>query len=118
MVIDYAINFKSENEFDAWINSNDSLVDIPYQQFINSGSTSINNDIFEDVKVYSGYNNSISIEGLDSETVVEVYNIVGIRLYNEKIRSNNARLNLDKTGIYIVRLTQGANTKALKVLVR
>ena len=78
-----------------------------------AGTTSTSEVILENDQSVRAYANHIYIENIENATLVEIFNVAGLRLYSATIHGNTA-ISLPQ-GIYIVRLThQDGNVKVVK----
>lgn len=89
---------------------------------MNSGTVGINeNTLNTDLKLYPNPNNgnfNIVIENIEKELSIDMYNLLGEKVYSQGISEQNSVLNLNLiTGVYFVNINDIHGNKAIKKII-
>ena len=98
---------------------------LPGKNFVlkmNSGTVGIKeNTLNTDLKLYPNPNNgnfNLIIENIEKELSLDIYNLLGEKVYNQGITKQNSVLNLNlKSGVYFVNITDIHGNKAIKKII-
>lgn len=102
-----------------------TMTALPGKNFVlkmNSGTVGIKeNTLNTDLKLYPNPNNgnfNLIIENIEKELSLDIYNLLGEKVYNQGITKQNSVLNLNlKSGVYFVNITDIHGNKAIKKII-
>ena len=89
-------------------------------QAINAGDigSSVESLFAKNVNIFS-HENKVIIQALNSiNAKAEIFNTLGQKVFETVIENNRTSISLKQSGMYVVKLTEGNNTKTQKVYIK
>jgi len=86
-----------------------------YGDVVSETSNAIQNiKEFENLKIYSK-GNTLQVVGAQ-DAIIEVYNTLGIRIFQSSTRQNNQQISINRSGFYFVNCTRNCVSQSQKIL--